>query len=140
MKDKILVLAKSIIGLISGTDNDSLAFTINDIEKVKENALQIIIELEHPLTPITDEAIHAELKNYFKKLTLELTDFEEFRIETAFEYAAKWASSHPSDNIPITDEAMEKELTYLIAGNCINDLAAKNAVDAIMEWYKTLQK
>jgi len=49
MKNKILVLAKSIIGLISGTANDSLAFTLNDIEKVKENALQIIIELEsHP--------------------------------------------------------------------------------------------
>jgi len=41
---------------------------------------------------VTDEEIKTEMDNYFKKLQRNpLPDIERFRIEMAFEYAAKWA-------------------------------------------------
>ena len=41
---------------------------------------------------VTDEMIKTEMDNYFNKLQRNpLPDLERFRIEIAFEYAAKWA-------------------------------------------------
>jgi len=41
---------------------------------------------------VTDKMIKTEMDNYFKKLQRNpLNDLERFRIEIAFEYAAKWA-------------------------------------------------
>ena len=71
------------------TDNVYWTFDIDSESRIVDNFLAT---QPQESAKVTDEMIKTEMDNYFNKLQRNpLNDLERFRIEIAFEYAAKWA-------------------------------------------------
>ena len=71
------------------TDNVYWTFDIDSESRIVDNFLAT---QPQESAKVTDKMIKTEMDNYFKKLQRNpLNDLERFRIEIAFEYAAKWA-------------------------------------------------
>ena len=51
------------------------------------------------------------------------------------ELAELWNTRHTLQP-KVSDKEIRKELTYRIAGMCINDRSTENAVNSIVEWYR----
>lgn len=48
------------------------------------------IKAYHDQFELSDKEIKKELESYLQKLAIPMDDYQMFRIEVAFEYAAKW--------------------------------------------------
>lgn len=68
----------------------------NKWEVIEVSELTDILEQDLSNQSVSDEEIGNEFKKYLSKLITPITDFEKFRIEIAFEYAAKWMRDTPT--------------------------------------------
>ena len=77
---------KSIDDLLKGCEHDGSFIPVNEVKRLME---ELASQSGYP--EVTDKMIKTEMDNYFNKLQRNpLPDLERFRIEVAFEYAAKW--------------------------------------------------